>query len=248
MFNPATEKIKELAERYPEQIEELGRLLGGATHIYIDYANVLPWAKKLGWHVDPKRLKQLLNSFDSVKSVKFYHGTLVGDTRSEKFIKEIVKMKYTVVTKPVKIMRHSIDVTGIPIDSAVVIKKFIRPEFLKLLSREAVERINAELLTLNQSGIHSIKERKCNFDVELGRDMLDDFKNDEVQNFILWSNDSDFAEPVKQLLRDGRKAAVFTTAGRLSKELSSLSSQGLAIYDIKKIREFISRNSEMKPE
>ncbi|PIZ77002.1 MAG: hypothetical protein COY04_00770 [Parcubacteria group bacterium CG_4_10_14_0_2_um_filter_7_35_8] len=35
----------------------------GNFNTYIDYANVRPWADKLGWHVDTKRLMQFLKSF-----------------------------------------------------------------------------------------------------------------------------------------------------------------------------------------
>ncbi len=67
MFNPKTEKIKILGIYYLNRIKELENLLSGNTNIYIDYANVRPWADKLGWHVELKRLKQFLDSFDNVK-------------------------------------------------------------------------------------------------------------------------------------------------------------------------------------
>ncbi len=93
---------------------------------------------------------------------------------------------------------------------------------------------------MNKQGITHLERMKCNFDVEIGRDMLLDHVVNMIEGFSLWSGDSDFADPVAQLLRDGKKATLFATARRVSSELSELANSGLAIYDIKKIREFIS--------
>lgn len=80
MFKPKTERIRQLAKEYPERISELGQIFDKSTNIYIDFANVMGWQDRLGWHISLKRLKQLLDSFDTVRDVKFYSGTLVGDT------------------------------------------------------------------------------------------------------------------------------------------------------------------------
>lgn len=245
MFTPKTERIKDLAEKEPYRVEELSTIFSGNTYHYIDYANVLPWARKLGWHIKPKRLKQFLDSFDTIKSVKFYTGTLPGDKQSEDFAEEIKEIGYSLVTKPVKFLKLLIDVTGIPLDSAVVIKDFMRKPFLKLLSRNSVESINADLLEHNKKGMRYIEDRKCNFDVEIGRDIMADYHTGEADNFVLWSNDSDFANPVQQLLHDGKRVTVVTTSGTLSRELSALRSAGLHVYEIKKMRNFICRQAEI---
>ena len=72
MFKPKTERIERLAKKDKESISQLEKLLKGPVHMYIDYANVRPWATKLGWHIDAKRLKQFLDSFDNIKSIKFF--------------------------------------------------------------------------------------------------------------------------------------------------------------------------------
>ena len=76
MFKGKTARIDELAKQYSEKIDELERIFDKKTNVYIDYANVKPWAKKLGWHVEPKRLKQFLDSFDTVEVVNFYNDSL----------------------------------------------------------------------------------------------------------------------------------------------------------------------------
>ncbi|MBU1326941.1 hypothetical protein KKB64_00910 [Patescibacteria group bacterium] len=56
---------------------------------------------------------------------------------------------------------------------------------------------------------------------------------------MLWSGDSDFADPLQRILREGKRAILFATAGRISRELSDLRHTGLEIFDIRDIKEFI---------
>jgi hypothetical protein len=113
-FNPTSERIDKLSKIFPQRIEELESLFQGKTRIYIDYANVYHWSKKLKWNLDIKRLKQLLDSFNNIEQVGMYQGTLVGNSGSEGFIANCTKYHYKVVTKPVKIMNISMDVSGFP--------------------------------------------------------------------------------------------------------------------------------------
>ena len=96
-----------------------------------------------------------------------------------------------------------------------------------------------QLRDLNKQGIKSVECMKCNFDVEIGVQMLLDHHIEMLEGFCLWSGDSDFADPLAQLLRNGKKVSLFATARRIASELSELSNDGLAIYAIKKIKEFI---------
>jgi len=245
MFKPISPHLAELAAAYPEKIQELEQVFGKKTNVYIDYANVRPWAQKLGWHIDLKRLKQLLSSFDTVNEVKLYHGTLLGNPQSEAVIAEAGSLGYVVKTKPVKILTLSIDVSSIAPDSPDLLKNFIRKPLLKKLTVETIGVLNKELRALNQQGILSVEDLKSNFDVEIGRDMLRDYDTDELDNFVLWSGDSDFVDPVQQLLSDGKKVALFATARRVAVEFNDLRAKGLLIFDIQKIREFICYKKEM---
>lgn len=246
MFKPKTERVKQLAEKYPDKINELEKIFDKSTNIYIDWGNVFEWQEKLGWHINIKRLKQLLDSFDTIREVKFYKGTLIGDKESEDFIEEAKHYHYIVITKPVKIMNLSIDVSSIPSSSPQLLKQFIREALLKKLSIETIEFLNAKLKELNERGIRSIKDLKCNFDVEIGRDMLLDYYSATIENFVLWSGDSDFADPVRQLLLDKKKVTLFATARKVAVELNELKSYGLFIFEIQKIREFICWSKEMQ--
>ena len=121
MFTPTTERVKNIAKEKQEVIQQLESIFTVKTRIYIDYANVRPWSTKLGWHIDLKRLKQLLDSFDTIEAINFYNGYLAGNERSEKEKKEAENYKYILRTKPVKIMKLSIDASSILPDSTVLL-------------------------------------------------------------------------------------------------------------------------------
>lgn len=250
MFKPVRERIKILAEteKYKKRIKELERIFDKPTIVYIDFANVIYWQNRLGWHIDLTRLKQFLNSFDTIKEVKFYFGTLYGDPVSEGIIRKARKLGYIVSTKSVKRMKLPIDTTSIAINSPELLKQFIRPPLLQKLEIETIEYLNKQLKRLNDQGIFFLEDMKCNFDVEIGRDMLIDWAKDKVDNIILWSGDSDFADPIKHLLDEGKKVGLFITARKVAKELNDLKQEGLFIFEIKKIRDFICYKREIQKE
>lgn len=208
MFNPKAKRLKILSGNYPRTIQELDKIFNRKTNIYIDWANVLGWQGKLNWHIDLKRLKQLLDSFNNVYKSKFYYGTLEGNRDS-------------------------------------ILENFIRRSLLEKFTLETIEYLNRKLKELNEKGVKFIEDKKCNFDVEIGRDMLLDYERNNVENFILWSGDSDFAGPVKQLLDDGKKVVIFAIVRRVASELSETGAQ---IFEIKKIKEFICWSKELSKE
>lgn len=246
MFKSKTEKIENLAKEFPERIIELEKIFENKTNIYIDFANVIGWQAKLGWNIDLKRLKQLFDSFTTIDKVKFYYGTLSGNMQSENLIRKVKKYGFIANTKPVKIMSLSINISSIALDSTDILKQFIRTPLLQKLNAETIQLLNSRLKDLNKQGILYLEERKCNFDVEIGRDMLIDYDKNGVGNFILWSGDSDFADPIKQLLTDGKKVVLFSTTRKVAVELNELKKDGLLIFDIQKIKNFTCWPREMK--
>jgi len=246
MFNPKTEKIKVMSEKYQTPVVQLEKIFNSSTRIYIDYANVRPWSEKLGWHIDLKRLKQFLDSFNTIEAVNFYNGYIDGDEKSKAEIEEIENRKYVVRTKPVKIMKFVIDASSVPADSTALLDQFIRRSLLRKYEVETVEYLNNRFKDMNKKGELYIEDRKCNFDVEIGVDMLLDFERNGTDTYILWSGDSDFADPVEKLLKAGKNVALFATTRKVSKELSALRDSGLIIFDIQKIRNFICWNKEIQ--
>ncbi len=245
MFNPKTEKIKQILENKPELTKRLQDIFNALTRIYIDYANVRPWSTKLGWHIDLKRLKQFLDSFDTIEAINFYNGYLDGNAQSEREIKEVENHKYIVRTKPVKILRFPIDVSSIPKDSTALLDQFVRRALLRKYEVGTIEYLNERFRDMNKKGEFYIEDRKCNFDVEIGVDMLLDYEKNGTETFVLWSGDSDFANPVERLLKAGKRVVLFGTAGRISSELNALKETGLQIFDIFHLKEFICWKKEL---
>ena len=247
MFKAKTDRIKILAEKQKDLIKKLDSMLSGRTTMYVDYANIRPWSNKLRFHLDTKRLKQFLDSFSQIEKVHFYQGTLVGDAQSESDIKDLEDRGYILHTKPVKIMELSIDVSSLQsMQSPDLLSDFIRTPLLKTLALNQIETLNQHLQNLNQQGTRKLQDRKCNFDVEIGVDMLLDLERNGADTFVLWSGDSDFANPIQQLLDAKKKIVLFATAGRISRELNSLRSAGLIIFDIRDIEKFVCWLRELK--
>jgi uncharacterized LabA/DUF88 family protein len=236
MFNPKTKRIENLAKIFPDVVLELEKIFNANTNIYIDWQNVIHWQDRLKFHIHLGRLKQFLNSFSNVKIVRLYTGTLTGDNKSEESIAEFEKLGYKVKTKPVKLMKISINTSSIPKNSPVLLENFIKKCLLSKLNLNTIEFLNERLSDFNKQGVNFIEDKKCNFDVEIGRDMLRDFDSDNLENFILWSGDSDFVDPITQLVTDDRKVFLFATAREVSYELNEIK---VPIFDIKKIKEFI---------
>lgn len=245
MFTPKTQRIKALAQMNPKVIKELEDIFSGETRMYIDYANVRPWSAKLKWNIELKRLKQFFDSFDNVVSISLYNGYIEGDKESEELMHDTEKWGYAVRTKPVKIMKFSIDASSILPDSTALLDHFIRRSLLRKYQISTIEYLNDRFRELNIRGELEIEDRKCNFDVEIGTDMLMDMERNGTETFVLWSGDSDFSDPIARLLQAGKKVILFATAGKVSRELSALREQGLLIFDIQKIRDFICWKKDM---
>ena len=238
--------IESIAKGKQGVITQLESIFANKTRVYIDYANVRPWSVKLGWHIDLRRLKQFLDSFDTVETINFYNGYLAGDERSEKEKKDTEDNKYFLRTKPVKILTFSIDATSVLPDSTVLLDQFVSRALLKKYDISTIEYLNEKFKDMNKKGEHSIKEMKCNFDVEIGVDMLLDCERNSAETFILWSGDSDFADSIEKLMSAGKKVFLFATARKVSRELSALADKGLMIFDIQKIRDFICWKKELE--
>ena len=236
MFKAKTKRIEVLSKDTPRIIEKLEEIFDKKTNVYIDFSNIIFWQDRLNWHICLKRLKQFLDSFDNIQDVKFYYGTLEGDPYSEHLVREVENYCYKVKTKPVKIIRISIDVSSIAMNSPSLLEHFIKKPLLSKLSLEDIEFLNKRLKDLNDQGIKYLEDKKCNFDVEIGVAMELDSIQNNAENFVLWSGDSDFEAPVNQLLEWGRKVVIFMTARRISNELAETKAEK---FEIRRIKEFI---------
>ncbi|MFH1664601.1 MAG: NYN domain-containing protein [Candidatus Omnitrophota bacterium] len=233
-----------LKEQNPEVIAQLEGLLVGKVNVYIDYANVRHWSTRLNWHIDIKRLKRFLDSFENIQKIRFYYGTLIGDEYSEKLIEDAKRLKYIVRTKDVKEINISIDHSSIAPQSTDLLKNFIRNSLLREYTIETIEYLNKKFKEMNLRDIYRLKDKKCNFDVEIGSDMLIDNVESSPDTFVLWSGDSDFHDPINDLLDQGKKVILFASTRLIASELNDLRKKGLVIFEIKKIKNFICWNKE----
>lgn len=236
MFKAKTARIEKLAKIFPERVAELETIFDASTAVYVDWANVIHWQEKLGWHLHLGRIKQLHDSFDTVKKVRLYHGILDGNEKSHLQAEEVDGLGYDLTTKPVKLMKISIDVSSVSDNSPEMLKNFIKKSLLKKLDLETITFLNSKLGLLNKQGITKLEELKCNFDVEIGRHMLSDFLSGEYQNYVLWSGDSDFKDPIQQLVTDGKKVTIVSMSGWVTPEIAELK---VPIFELRKIKEFI---------
>ena len=247
MFVAKTKKIEALAKLFPGVIKRLDtRIFENPSGVYIDWSNVLHWQdRRLGWHFCTKRQKQLFDSFDTVQFVKIYLGTLEGNEKSEETIRELKAFGYEVITKPVKLMKIPINASSISESSPALLQQFITKPLLERLNTATIIAFNRRIKELNRRGVYFIEDMKCNFDVEMGGDMLADLKADEIKNFITLSADSDFANPIKQIANDGKTPIIFSTAREVSYELAT---SGAYVFDVQQIRQFICWAKEISPE
>lgn len=69
--------------------------------VYIDWANVYGWIKSLGRDIDPEKLFKYLKSYKLIEQINFYFGE-DKHPKSKQFLKDIKKIGYKLITKPVK--------------------------------------------------------------------------------------------------------------------------------------------------
>ncbi len=69
--------------------------------VFIDWANVFNWKKSLKKEINPKTLFEYLKTYPQIKLIYFYFGE-DQHPKSKQFLKEIRKIGYELITKPVK--------------------------------------------------------------------------------------------------------------------------------------------------
>ena len=93
---------------------------------------------------------------------------------------------------------------------------FFQRKTLTLFDGGVKNKINELIDELQKSGI-IIEEPKCNFDVEIAMDMLDD--TDKLTAVMLFSGDSDMYAPLERLKVKGKHIGVIGVRGRIAGEL-----------------------------
>jgi len=82
------------------------------------------------------------------------------------------------------------------------------------------------------------RRRKCDFDVEITRDALNN--TNDFQTFILVSGDGDYAPLIDDLINKGKKTILIFAKGCKGKEYGDFK-KGLFLCSVAKIREFLEK-------
>lgn len=174
--------------------------------VYLDLTNIFHWQDTLGWKFRIEDLIEQLLSYPNIKEVKVYYGFNHRDEKnSEAFHNRIKKAGAILKTKPMKFIIKDIH-DGM----------FFQRKTMTLLDGAVKNKISELIHQLHKSEI-VIEEPKCNFDVEIAMDILDDA--DKVTGIMLFSGDSDFLEPLQRLKVKGKHVGIVGVRGKVADEL-----------------------------
>ncbi len=177
-----------------------------ALNAYLDLANMFHWQEVLGWRFRIEDVIKQLFTSQNIKEIKVYYGFNERDRiNSEVFHNRIKKTGAILKTKPIKFIKKNVN-------EALFFKKPILTLFDDGIKKKIYELIKA----IQESGV-VIEEPKCNFDVEITLDMIDDIE--KVTGVILFSGDSDLSAPLERLKVKGKRIYIVGVRGMVSTEL-----------------------------
>ena len=173
---------------------------------FLDLTNMFHWQDTLKWNFSIYYVIKQLLSIKPVKEVRVYYGLNTREMqKSKNFHQRLRKTGAIVISKPVKWIRKNITKN-----------LFVKPSTLGLFDDNAQSKLDELIGYLQKQGI-VIEEPKCNFDVEMALDMLDNI--DKVSGILLFSGDSDFKEPLERFKLKGKHNYVFGVRGQVAAEL-----------------------------
>lgn len=180
-----------------------------AIFVYLDLTNMFHWQDVLGWKFRIEDLmKQLLN-FPNIKEVKVYYGLNERDLKNSKAFHERIRSTGAIlISKSMKFIPKTIE-DGM----------FFQRKTLTLFDGGIKTKIHELIDELQRSGV-IIEEPKCNFDVEMTMDMLDD--SEKMSAILLFSGDSDMRAPLERLKVKGKTVGVVGVRGSIAAELGRL--------------------------
>jgi len=180
-----------------------------AIYAYLDLTNMFHWQDVLGWRFRMEDVIGQLFTFPNIKEVKVYYGSNSRDEKnSEAFHNRIKKTGAILKTKPMKFIIKDIN-EGL----------FFQRKTVTLFDGGVKQKIQELIGELQKSGI-VIEEPKCNFDVEMAMDMLDDAE--KLTAVLLFSGDSDLKEPLERLKVKGKHIGVVGVRGGVASELHAV--------------------------
>ena len=177
--------------------------------VYLDLTNMFHWQDVLGWKFRIEDLIEQLFTFSNIKEVKIYYGLNERDQEnSEAFHNRIRKTGAILKTKPMKFILKTIK-DGM----------FFQRKTFTLFDDGVKSKIQELVGELQKSEI-VIEEPKCNFDVEMTMDILDDAE--KFTAAVLFSGDSDMRAPLERLKVKNKRIGIVGVRGKVAKELHDI--------------------------
>jgi uncharacterized LabA/DUF88 family protein len=204
--------------------------LKGKTLAIIDWANVYGWFEKLKWEIDPKKLYDYLKSYPQIFDIRLYFGVDKENPNSLKLHKTFKKIGYNLQWKEIK---------WVPIDLKLVHYKDetgkIRKFFETAQGKRVYEKLNKFKEIVQNLQIY---RRKCDFDVEITRDVF--LNIDKFDGLILFSGDGDYAPLVEELIKKKKQVIVVFAPGCKGREFEDFK-KGLYLCSVKKLKKYLTK-------
>jgi len=176
---------------------------------YLDLTNMFHWQDTLGWKFRIEDLIGQLFTFSNIKEIKVYYGLNGRDKKnSEAFHRRIRKTGAILRDKPMKFIPKKIN-EGL----------FFQRKTMTLLDENIKSKIQELIKELEKSSV-TIEEPKCNFDVEIAMDMIDDVE--KTTSVLLFSGDSDLKKPLERLKVKGKEIGIVGVRGQVAGELHNI--------------------------
>jgi uncharacterized LabA/DUF88 family protein len=180
-----------------------------SVFVYLDLTNMFHWQEVLGWKFRIEDIISQLLSFPNVKEVKVYYGKNERDLKNSEAFHERIRAAGAILkAKPMKFLTKTIE-EGM----------FFQHKTLTLFDPVIKVKITELVDVLQRSSI-IIEEPKCNFDVEITMDLLDDAE--KLTAVMMFSGDSDMRAPLERLKVKGKHLAVVGVRGKVARELHEI--------------------------
>lgn len=101
-----------------------------------------------------------------------------------------------------------------------------------------LRKLNIDITELQASLKEPVQRRKCDFDVEISRDIYNNLENFET--IIIFSGDGDYAALAEDLILKGKKVIVVFAPGHKGREYEDFK-RGLFLCSAKKLKQFIAK-------
>src|SRR3989344_868480 len=192
--------------------------LNGATFVAIDWSNVYGWSEDLGWEVDPFRLFDFLSNYQKIYQKNFY-------------------LLYEKNKKVEALPKISIGTKGVAFNLSN--EKQLR-EIYDLIDEldKILKRLNVNIENLQYQLIKPVKRRKCDFDVEISRDVYSSLN--KMKTFLFFCGDGDFAALAKDLIEKKRQVIVVFGPGHKGKEYDKFGNT-IFLCSVNKLKDFIAK-------